>query len=318
MESRTPVDHHRNIVATVSSVARKSDDYLAINNVDETDRMEKRRELKKPELPVSSSVVGNDARTRNDAMSLNITKKDGKTLLSTEKGFNFLEQAYAKYRVKIRIEWTAHGKTVVVNGTKSDQSRFVADLSDFLNGTTGINGFTFTLPKNRDSLVRILNENLDLLKRRAGNVDQMFGIMCRNEDMATKSSIKTANRVRKELNVILFGQAGLRDGRMHLAALKRNFQTVLDQEHYVVPLHIHEQMELHFNYIFSSSRHTDYRSLIREYNILNEPKYYPASSTGPSLEGTKMLVLKPVEYDQPYSSNATDSAEKTGARRTDA
>lgn len=250
----------------------------------------------------------------NDSVSegtIFLSNAHSRILLSTEVGYNFLNAAYETYRLKLRIEWEKNSHVMSIAGTKDDQKQFNGDLMAFIEGAIGNRVIGSNFPRKKHRIIETIQEHFRLLNELSGNVDKLYDIMQVHEHYKTKKDKKIANRVRKELNMILMGQAGLRDGRVHMAGLERNLNMLM-LPNFDITLNFLEECEHHFNYIFSSYRHLNYPALIAEYKMM---KFREREENVPSrnfyLDGkrleSKICVFQPIEGAQ-YENLATSSA----------
>lgn len=195
-----------------------------------------------------------------------LSKKQAEVLLSTEKGFKFLRDAQVSYGMKVRVEYEQYNNTIILTATKGNQIRFNTDLMNFLNEARLEDPVSVShiLPKSRRRLVEVLQCHLRLLDQPCGNVDHIFESLKNMECIDSKTGVKQSNRLRKELNIILFGRFGMRGGRRHLVGIRRNLTILQNSTEKSVPPSIYEEVNRQFNYIFSSYRHDDYTGLIAE------------------------------------------------------
>ncbi|XP_037030189.1 uncharacterized protein LOC119070015 isoform X2 [Bradysia coprophila] len=257
-----------------------------------------------------ASEIQRSPRTRDNIHweSISLTKDRCRPLTSTLKGFNFLNNVYGTYGIKMNLTWSQN-ITLHIRGTKLQRTRFRDDLAMFIDNEVVNNGielsasasngsdlqslafnrFDPNLPRSKDRLIKKIEHNLDLLQTYLGNAEALFVDITTNENKQTKISMKQANRSRKDLNIILMGQAGLRDGPKHLAEIKRLLKTLKNIDGDVINKAFIATITLHFNYIFSSYQHDNYPALIAEYKkslktnfSTNGPTEASNSSDGPA------------------------------------
>lgn len=202
-----------------------------------------------------------------------LTKESCRSFLSS--GYDFLDAAYDKYHVLVRVTWAKHGNVLCIRGTNAERSRFKEDLAMFTelqivyDGVDSPSGeiFDHNLPRRKNKLIKKIEDNLYLLEHTPADVDDLFASILANESLQTKNGTKHANRARKDLNMILLGRAGLRDGPKHLAEIKRFLKTLKNIHEDVINKTLIAMIEPHFNYIFSAHQHYEYPALIAEYKI---------------------------------------------------
>lgn len=160
------------------------------------------------------------------------------------------------------IEWYCYGSIFIVKGTTQAQNNFRNRLLAYCQYESSQKKW-MQRPQNRMQVIQNIKEKLKELEKSHGNVSQLYKDMCMYEsDMNT---YREADCVRVLVNVILMGQAGLRDGPYHLKSLQLHLKSLLDSTHRFVPMKIQKLVFRHYNYIFSPFRHDDYPGLINEY-----------------------------------------------------
>lgn len=236
------------------------------------------QQIDKKRTKCSKNVV--ESRTVDRSAELEISLHDGyaKIFLSQKKtrgliasvsGYQLLNDASTTHQLKIQMEWERLDIVIVLVGEAANQERFHRDLIACLEDISRPIGKT--LPKKPALIITTIRKQLALLKQSLGDVNELFADMTRNEKLSTKKGTKKADLARTNLNIILMGQAGLRDGKMHLAGLERNLQILLeheDDDKSWITSNMQNEIYQHYNYIFSSYKHDNYPALISEYEQL--------------------------------------------------
>ncbi|KAG4074359.1 hypothetical protein HA402_008768 [Bradysia odoriphaga] len=271
--------------------------------------------------------------------SISLTKDRCRPLLSNLNGFNFLNDVYDTYGIIMKLTWVPN-ITLHFRGTKLQRTRFRGDLAMFIDNEIVNNGiksaasasngfelksqacdrFVQNLPRCKSLLIKMIEDNLDLLQTNLGNAEALFAYITTKENKQSKISMKQVNRSRKDLNIILMGQAGLRDGPKHLAELKRLLKTLKNINESVINKAFIATITPHFNYIFTSYQHDDYPALIAEYKMslktnrsTNDLTEASNSSDGPAQVSANMPIEgahQTVTSDTIEASNSCDGPAK--------
>lgn len=223
-----------------------------------------------------------------------LTKDHSKYLL-TRTGGTFLTETYTKHNVIVRMEWRSIGNILVVQGKPSAQDSFHADLIAYCtsaeNQMRKKQEISQQVPKNRLTLIRFLKDQISQLEKPLAYAKEVFVRMKINEQQRSKTGTKNADKARKTLNMILFGQTGLRDGAMHLTALQSNLRCLIENETKEVISNVfRNEVFQHYKYIFSSFSHDNYAELVREYEKLRKNKQLPVLKLDRKLLGLKISV----------------------------
>uniref|UniRef100_A0A8D8NJN2 Zinc finger CCHC domain-containing protein 7 n=1 Tax=Culex pipiens TaxID=7175 RepID=A0A8D8NJN2_CULPI len=207
---------------------------------------------------------------QNTEAKIYLTKPHAKILLGPH-GANFLKDASAKFTLKLSIAFQPVGNVLLANGLSQNQDNFHNDLVKFLNSASHQNEQIKQInnvPKGTDKTIRYIVEHLQLLTRSYENVKSMFRRYQHCEQQGTNP--KTCDKVRRNLNIILFGQFGMRQGRDHLNQLQSNLQELKDTVNPIVSLETRDQINQHIRYIFTSYDHADYEDIMQEYDALRK------------------------------------------------
>lgn len=244
-----------------------------------------------------------------------LNKKQARYLLSSEIGYKLLNDASTTHQVKIFMEWESDCNIVVVVGPKSNQNRFHANLIAFLEDKSRHDHMRKILPRKQIVLIRTIREQLDLLEQPLGNVNELFANMKKNECLATAKGTKKADRDRTNLNIILMGQAGLRDGKIHLYGLERNLRFLLEHDNCLITRKFLNQIHQHYSYIFSSYKHDNYPALISEYEKIMENKNLPTLKLDPTLLESNNSVNETIDCAKQQHVSSSDESGSTNNNR---
>lgn len=224
-----------------------------------------------------------------------LTKDHSKYLLRRNGGLTFLSETYTKHNVIVRMEWRNIGNVLIVQGKPSAQDNFHADLMAYCmaaeEDVRKKQEISQQVPKNRATLIRFLKEQISQLEKPLAFAKDCFVRMKINEQQRSKTGTKNADKARKTLNMILFGQTGLRDGAMHLTALQSNLRCLIENETKDVISNVfRNEVFQHYKYIFSSFSHDNYAELVNEYEKMRKSKQLPVLKLDRKLLGLKINV----------------------------
>lgn len=212
--------------------------------------------------------------------------------LVTSQGNSFLQDKSKEYDVLVRMEWRTIGNVLVVLGLPKQQDEFHTDLCSFFQKIemTIKKRNDVGIPKNRVSLIKYLRETIGQLEKPMGNVKDLYERMRRYKRFNTKASRKHAERLRKELNMILMGKCGFREGNKHLIGLQEMLRSLAQSNDQIIPIPFRRELVEHLNYIFSSNEHENYEDLVQQYIDLKRMRSLPILSLDRSLLGLKINV----------------------------
>lgn len=261
------------------------------------DEPEKYEPARSP-TPVSadSTTNTNDTNEKADA-TIHLTKDHCKKLLS-EKGNKFLRDSELQYNVAVRLEWRQYGNVLIVNGIASNQQNFHNILKNFFESTENSHKLSVctNLPKNRDALIQYVRSQVALLDSPMCNVKHMadvqglFNRIRQNERNPSKANTKQILRLRKHLNMVLFGRYGFADGKSHLTALQECLRHIVSTSNSNVPMDIRQKIGEHMAYIFSGDDHKNYEDMIEHYNQMRKDRTLPPLDLDRKLIGLKINV----------------------------
>lgn len=267
----------------------------------------------KPEMyePIRSpSPVSADSTTneKTDA-TIHLTAKHCKHLLD-KNGDKFLRDCEQQLNVSVRLEWRNYGKILLVNGLANNQKEFHVKLKKFFDENQRVkanyNTFANSLPKNRESLIKILRQQFALLdssvcnNKHVADVQTLYHRICQNLSNPSKANMKQVTKLRKHLNMVLFGRYGFADGRTHLNALQDQLRTLIKGQTTMVDQGFRKKIAEHVDYIFSDMDHENYESVIERYQQLKREKSLPMLDLDRKLLGMKINVYS---NGQPYNGN---------------
>ncbi|XP_029730342.2 uncharacterized protein LOC109431655 [Aedes albopictus] len=214
-----------------------------------------------------------------------LTKPHAKILLGPI-GAAFLKDASSKFSLKVSILFQTVGNVLLANGLSTDQDNFHNELVKFLNNASHQNEqlkLINNVPKATEKTIRYIIDHLVLLTRSYENAKVLFKRYQHFEEQGANT--KTCDKIRRTLNIILFGQYGLRAGREHLTKLQSNLKHLQDTQEANVSTDFRDEINQHIRYIFTSFDHTDYEDILNEYEKLRRFK--------------KLNKIKPEELDLP-------------------
>ncbi|KAM7355431.1 zinc finger CCHC-type containing 7 isoform 2-T2 [Cochliomyia hominivorax] len=250
---------------------------------DDDDEMDENNRILSPlpELPCEAKIY--------------LTHMHSKYLLSPV-GNAFLVKTSKAHKLKARLDFTSVGHVLVIFGLPTDQDKFqrelllkYRELSDEINQKQTQSNLN--VPKRTDVLIRFLRENITQLLNNLGNVNQLLKRLQFLERQQSKSGYKLAEKVRRSLNMILVGQAGLQDGTMHLDKLLMSLKTLMNDYNSedVTPPQLRSEITDHWKVIFTPYRHENYQQLVNAYNRLISKNRMPKLVIDPILLGQKVL-----------------------------
>lgn len=240
----------------------------AANLPQSTDHLPDYIPLVSSELSVAPACL---EQLRTDA-KIFLTKPHAKILLGPL-GATFLKDASSKFALKVSISFQSVGNVLQANGLSSDQDNFHNELVKFLNDASHPNEqlkLINNVPKATEKTIRYITEHLSLLTRSYENAKILFKRYQHFEEQGANA--KTCDKIRRTLNIILFGQYGMRAGREHLAKLQSNLKNLQTTQELNVSVDFRDEINQHIRYIFTSFDHSNYEDILNEYEKLRKTK----------------------------------------------
>ncbi|XP_055840459.1 uncharacterized protein LOC129908158 [Episyrphus balteatus] len=223
-----------------------------------------------------------------------LTTFHSKFLLSPD-GNSFLVEKSKAFDIKARLEWTSVGHILIIYGLRCNQDKFHIELlHKFRELSEKMNRNQLEksqkVPRKTEVLIRFLRENLNQLLTNLGNPNELYKRLIYQEKLQTKTGWKSAEKTRRLLNMILIGQAGLRNGSIHLDHLLSHLRILIDEcKDEVVSNEVRDEIDSHWRFIFSSQRHEKYPELLEAYNHMQVKNRFQNINIDPRLLGKKML-----------------------------
>lgn len=246
------------------------------------------------QIDATAAAAADDDPSRYSEARIYLSKDHSKYLL-TRGGAAFLSETYAKHGVKIRMEWSSIGNILFVIGRPTAQDSFHTELLAYCTKAAADvrkkQEISQQVPKNRQTLIRFIKEQIAQLERPLGNVRECFQRLLAAEQQKSKTGNRNADRARKTLNMMLLGQTGLRDGAMHLTALQSNLRCLVETEtKELISTVFRNEVFQHFKYIFSSVSHDNYGEMVREYEVMRKAGRLPVLRLDRRLLGLRFVV----------------------------
>lgn len=241
-------------------------------------------------------------------------------------GNAFLVKTSRAHKLKARLDFTSIGHVLVIFGLPNNQDKFQRELLlkyrelEKQENNHKHEQSMFNVPKRIDVLIRFLRENINLLLNNLGNVNHLLNRMQFLERQQSKSGYKLAEKVRRSLNMILVGQAGLQDGSIHLDKLLVSLKTLINDYNSkdVTPPELRSEITDHWKVIFSAYRHENYQRMVETYNILISKNRMPKLDIDPILLGQKVLDVSLSEEQKQKLEQARTAVASTNPANTDA
>lgn len=250
-----------------------------------------------------------------------LTEQQAKLLLSTEAGTDWLNDATSTYRLSVQADWENLNRILIVVGSAAERIEFHAELNRYLMPVSMDDSSFKQMPNSSAGLIRFIREQFALLKRPVcSNVNELFERMRRHENATNKNATKNADRARKNLNIMLMGVAGLRNGRLHLAGLERYLEFLLKMNGNTskgMTNHLRVEIYQHYRYVFSSFRHDNYPELISEYEKMKRDKSFPPLEIGNQMGVVQTSVGCSGNVDQNLSDGVSNDTERAEEKHVD-
>ncbi|KAH8307069.1 hypothetical protein KR044_004438, partial [Drosophila immigrans] len=214
--------------------------------------------------------------------------QDQTQYLFSPEGCQFLTASAKQCNVNVRMDFKEYGYVLVIYGLKKDQENLQLMLLH-RNQEVKRRSADFQRqkpPKRIDVLIRFLRDGINSLSGDLGNAKSHLIRIKELEEMNTKNGFKLAERKRRQLNMILFGQAGLGNGSMHLDQLLLILRRLLERapEENATPA-MRNEIEEHWNVIFSAQANDNYEALLVSYGKLELKNRLKSLNIEPSVLG---------------------------------
>lgn len=260
-------------------------------------------------VPADSTTTSSE---KNDA-TIHLTSQYCKQLL-TDQGNKYLRDSESQFDVSVRLEWRQFGNVLIVNGITKNQQDFHIALKEFFNSidnsTQNSSIHLPHLPKNRDALIKYVRDQFAQLDtplfnvRTTSDVQSIFHRIQSMEKITSKANNQKLSRMRKHLNMILFGRYGFGDGQIHINAVQDSLRQIQRCTQINVPLKVRHEISEHLEYIFSGKDHKNYADMIEQYNQMKRNKCLPPLNLDRKLIGLKINVHQ-VDQNNHQDSNTS-------------
>ncbi|KRF84146.1 uncharacterized protein Dvir_GJ12340 [Drosophila virilis] len=223
--------------------------------------------------------------------------RDQTEYLFSPEGREFLTASAKQCNVNVRMDFKEYGYVLVIYGLKKNQE----DLQLMLlrrNQDVKRKSSEFQSqkpPKRIDVLIRFMRDGINSLTGDLGNAKSHYFRIKELEQMNTKNGFKLAERKRRLLNMILFGQAGLCNGNMHLDQLLIILKRLLEEhaaDDNASPA-LRNEIEEHWRIIFSPFPHPNYEALLQSYSKLDVKNRMSTLNIEPALLGHQIAYKPP-------------------------
>ncbi|XP_032599187.1 uncharacterized protein LOC116806517 [Drosophila grimshawi] len=215
--------------------------------------------------------------------------RDQTEYLFSPEGRQFLSSAAKKCNVNVRMDFKEYGYVLVIYGLKKNQEDLQIMLlhrnQEVKRKTTEFQ--SQKPPKRIDVLIRFMRDGINSLTGDLGNAKNHYFRIKELEQLNTKNGYKLAERKRRLLNMILFGQAGLGNGNMHLDQLLIILKRLLNEhsaDENATPT-MRNEIEEHWRLIFSPHTHPNYEALLQSYGRLDVKNRMTTLNIDPALLG---------------------------------
>ncbi|EDV40427.2 uncharacterized protein Dana_GF23935 [Drosophila ananassae] len=214
--------------------------------------------------------------------------RDQSEYLFSPEGREFLSTTAKQCQVSVRMDLKDYGYVLVIYGLKEKQEELQLKL---LRRNQEVKRKTIEFqsqkpPKRIDVLIRFMRDGINSLTSNLGNASNHYLRIKELEDMNTKNGFKMAEKKRRQLNMILVGQAGLLNGTTHLDQLLVLLRKLMDlsPDDNATP-ELRNEIDEHWRMIFTSYPHPNYDSLLQSYGKLDQKNRVPSLHIDPVLLG---------------------------------
>uniref|UniRef100_A0A182WJY2 Zinc finger CCHC domain-containing protein 7 n=1 Tax=Anopheles minimus TaxID=112268 RepID=A0A182WJY2_9DIPT len=196
--------------------------------------------------------------------------KDRATLLLSDKGTEFLNENGKKHNVQLSIVFESVGNVLLITGAPESQEKFHEELVRFLTEQEHLlkneKYFKASAPKMTNKMTRYIALFLRGLVEDKGDVGALW------TRFKNAKNVDTQEKHRRQLNVLLFGVYGLREGRKHLNILRAQLALCMKANPWKseLPQQRRSIIEDAIRYIFSAYDHKHYAIFVKEYEELKQ------------------------------------------------
>lgn len=187
-----------------------------------------------------------------------------------------------------------------------------------------------SLPKNRNNLLRQLNNALNSLKEDLGDPSALYKeltfLQNRHQQLLKQKAISpkrlnnnrgNINQMLKKLNMVLIGQAGLADGTEHVTELYSIQEKLMNLRQKTIPNDLRNEIAQHYALIFTALPRNDYSDLLKMYHMSKQStvmrrKKKKALKFNPTVNRLKMKVTsiptQPIQNGKPMKEKREEAA----------
>ena len=216
--------------------------------------------------------------------------------LKSEEGKAWLKATTDKHCIE--VENAEINSFLSIKGRLEDQEAFQAELRDWFKPKSNEdkpkpssegdtqheqnneqNAWSI-LPKNRNNLLRQLNNALNSLKEDYGDPSALYKeltyLQNRHQNLLKQKVISpqqlhnnrgNINDMLKKLNMVLIGQAGLADGTAHVSELYSFQEKLMNSRQKTIPNNLRKEIGQHYALIFTALPRNDYLDLLKMYHM---------------------------------------------------
>lgn len=284
MENVEPVifeDHRREITEMAERIGVTEEEILSVRSIKfpiESDNQEmdfipleesfSNEPKPGPSSELSQIQVHMQVQEEKTDAKVFLTKEHSKFLLN--EGESFLHEASQKYDLQLRVVWENVGNMLLMHGLPSKQNIFYNELLDFLRNVSLEDHIknrnnAFTMPKDKDKLIKFILEHLQRLKTDKKSLTHLKDLVRKMNNHQKQEQFKSADKLRRQLNTFLLGKNGLRDGKMHLVGIIKQYQSLKEDKPGCETPEFREELRQHFLYLFTAYDHKNYDALLDDY-----------------------------------------------------
>lgn len=234
--------------------------------------------------------------------------------LVAKSGREFLTKSESNFNVSIRMEWKKVGNVLLIHGFPRDQAKFHEALITFFAMKPSVSCLTNSAPKKREALINYIREHIIQLDGAICDPEQMPDVVTlykqirKIDKISTKSFAKKVDRLRRQLNMILFGRFGFSEGKIHLDALQKYLRRLRASTATNISNEFRMKIMKHLNYIFSGVEHKNYEDVIEQYAELKRQNKLPSLALDRKLLGLKVNVFSGTSVNVTMKNSLSDSS----------